>query len=199
MKSLLKEKLINKWDVGLNLNNCWIQKELYFINKDARLNILFNPIDSDRYSHLFQNTHYSKLLKFYNSYNGCKLFSNSLCIYGIQSKSNDLYQTYDLEWENKRLSQMINTNDYVFFGSLGGQYVFGLKRNIDDENIYCINVDDGNVVKVYDDFDLMFKTIFNNLYEEYDSNGIKLHRNKEFKNIKSLYNTTIEEKFLKEK
>ena len=195
----LKEKLINKWDVGLNLNNCWIQKELPFISKDARLNILFNPIDTDKYTHLFTNTDYHKLFKFYNSYNGCKLFSNSLCIYGIQSKSNDLYQTYDLELENKRISQMINTNDYVFFGSLGGQYVFGLKSNVNDENVYCIDVDNGSVVKVYEDFDLMFETIFNNLYEEYDKNGVKLNKNKDFKKIKSLYNTTIEEKFLEGK
>ena len=199
MKSLLKEKLINKWDVGLNLNNCWIQKELPFISKDARLNILFNPIDIEKYNHIFINTNNIKLFKFYNLYNGCKLFSNSLCIYGIQSKSNDFYQTYDLEWENKRISQMINTNDYVFFGSLGGQYVFGLKRDEKEEKVYCLNVDNGNVVKVYDDFELMFNTIFNNLYEEYDNNGVKLHKNEDFKIIKSLYNTTIEEKFLEEK
>lgn len=194
------EKLTPKWGEGNQLNNCWAQKRLDFISKDARLNILFNPIfEKEMYWDFFKSANCTKLLHFYNSYNGCKLFSNSLCIYGIQEHSSDLYQIYDLEWENMRLNAMMHKLNYIYFGSLGGQYVFALKKNSDDETVYCFNADNGFLVKKIENFDVLFSTLFNNLYDEYDAEGIKIHKNRKYKNIKSLYNTTIEKDFLEEK
>lgn len=194
------EKLTQKWGEGNQLNNCWVQKRLDFISKDARLNILFNPIsEKEKYCDFFKSANCTKLLDFYGSYNGCKLFSDSLCIYGIQEHSSDLYQTYDLEWENMRLNAMMHKRNYIYFGSLGGQYVFALKKNSDDETVYCFNADNGFLVKTFVNFDILFSTLFNNLYDEYDTEGIKIHKNKKYKNIKSLYNTTIEKDFLEEK
>lgn len=195
----IENKLIEKWGEGKKLNNCWAQKKLSFISNDARLNILFDPIsDSSLYKAFFKNVESAGLFEFYSQYNGCKLFSNSLCIYGIQEISFELYQTYDLEWENKRVNQMLNLSDYLVFGSLGGQYLFALKANSEEEMIYCMNVDDGEIVKHFDNFDLFFITLFDNLCKEYDANGVKIHKNIKFKNIKSLFNTTIEERFLEE-
>lgn len=194
-----KEKLIKKWGEGTELNNCWVQKKLNFISDEARLNILFHPLtDLTPYKKVLGNVASENLLEFYSRFNGCKLFSNSLCIYGLQEKSNETYQTYDLKWENNRVKLMLELNDYTFFGSLGGQYLFALKSDTIEETIYCINIDNGEVVKKFDNFNLLFSTLFNNLYKEYDENGQKTHKNKDFKNIKSLFNTTIEKKFLEE-
>ena len=196
----IKEKKKKKWGEGIKLNNCWTQKELNFISRFARLNVLFNPLnDISSYELIFKNVKGDRLLNFYNEFNGCKLFSDSLCIYGIQNNlSDDVYQTYDLNWENNRIYQMLHLNEYLFFGSLGGQYLFAYKINSNNEIVYCINVDTGEIVHTFKNFDLLFSTLFNKLYDEYDKTGEKIHKNKEFRKIKSLYNKTTQIEYLEE-
>ena len=200
IKMRIKDFLVEKWGSGTELNNCWTQKKLSFISNDARLNILFNPIpDVSSYSKFFGEASSKQLLDFYRHYNGCKLFSGSLCVYGMQNQSNDLYQTYDLEWENQRVHQMLGLKGYLIFGSLGGQYLFAFKTDSRDETVYCIDVDNGDVIRSFENFDTLFSTLFNRLYEEYDEIGCKIHRNLKLKNIKPLFNVTFEKEFLEDK
>ena len=199
MSSNSQEKLIERWGTGIELNQCWAQKRLNFISEEARLNILFNPVtDKSQYIDFFKTVNADRLLMFYRQYNGCKLFSNSLCIYGLCNASLDLYQVYDLRRENERLKHNLYAGHYLFFGSLGGQFLFAFKAESNDEKVYCINVDDGYVIKCFKNFDILFSKLLSGLYQEYDDDGKKIHKNSKYRKIKSLYNTTIERRFLEE-
>lgn len=182
------------------LRQSWVQKNIATISNFAMLNVLFNPFKSmDKYESYFRDVSAKRLMNFYKLYNGCRLFSDSLNIYGFQTFEHDDIETYDLEKENRRLKSNKKLIGYNYFGSIGGQYLFGLKQNSSLETVYCVNVDNGKVITKFKNFDILFDHLFDKLYDEYDQNGIKIHKNEKYKNIKTLYNLSFEKELLKEK
>ena len=81
-------ELTQKWGHFKKVNH-WLEQVITpFISDQAKLNLLFDPIEhsviADRFNKAFGVSPPRFLLEFYQITNGCRLFSNSLCIYGFK-------------------------------------------------------------------------------------------------------------------
>lgn len=195
-------ELTEKWG-QFKKNDHWLEQvDTTFISNKAKLNLLFEPIEQEEIKRRFHN-HFGVfpprfLLDFYKNTNGCRLFSNSLCIYGFQAYPSETFEPFDIVKETERVfSQHRFDQPLVFFGALGGQYLFCFSL-LDPNRIIIINADSFKRVKEFNGFEKCFETIFRNLLDEYDLLGKKKHINKRFRNIPILANLSFEKRFLEE-
>lgn len=192
------EKLEEKWGSFRKVSHYYEQCELPFISDQARLNVIFDPIDFGVVEGVFANKLKSELLpdlkEFYLKYNGCRLFSNSFNIYGVQVYDSDIYQPYDIVIENvnnyaKMSDREKKRCNLLFFGSLGGDYIFGYDRD-EKKQIYCVEAGHGKILKRFDSFNAFITYYINGLINEYDLKGKKLHPEEDSVGIPVLENLT---------
>lgn len=188
----IKKVLENKWGAFVSQGNYLANMPLPFISKDARLNVLFlQEIEAikNAFAEKFQSKILPELFEFYQHYNGCRLFFSSLNIYGVQFHHSDIFEPFDLLLENYNIQTRFDDNNYVFFASLGGNYVFAYRKD-ELSRVYAFEKGHKQVLKVFDGFKAWFNYYFDALLNEYDTDGKKLHPNDEFKQIPSLYHVT---------
>lgn len=161
---------------------------MHFISPNAKLNVLFSPKNEEDIHQLFLN-HFDTdipkdLMEFYKRYNGVRLFFGSLSVFGIQKFGEKDYQPYDLLMNNYN-NRDCNRYDLVLVATIGGQYVFGFKRN-ELTKIYGFKVREGEIVQTFESFSDFFEHYFNCLFNEYDANAKKIHPNLNYKGIPCL-------------
>ena len=186
-------KLESKWGNFIVHGHALCNKPMPFVSSKAFLNILFAP-NTECVQSSFDSLDAKPLpglIEFYKKYNGCRLFSSSLNIFGVQLYRNDLYEPYDLFRENLNIQSKFKDDNYMFFASLGGDFVFAYRK---DElcKIYAFKKGQKNLLKTYSTFLDWFNYYFNALFEEYDTEGRKVHPNDVFKEIPVLYHETNE-------
>lgn len=189
---MIKE-VLNKWGEFDNVEHRYVQKNLEFIAPNAYLNMLFEPIED--YFILLDNKYgkrnYPKrYISFLKETNGCKLFSNSFVIYGIV-KYNDRVTPVDINGVNLNLS-LYGVKDYFSFGNIGGRYELCFKDN--SEKVYVLEKKNDKyiLIKTLDSIDYIFDVVLNNLIEEYDLEGHKIHLKKEYKDMPLVVNLSDE-------
>jgi len=196
------QELERKWGPLFSSEHWAEQLDIPFVSEQAKLNILFNPLQistiKDRFYKEFQILIPKQLEEFYSKFNGCRLFSDSLCIYGFQVYPDDVFEPYDVIKETQKANfKFKRFNPYYFLvGSLGGQFLFAMDKTC-PEKIYVINSDNGKHIQTYNDFWECFSTVFGNLLNEYDSVGKKIHKNKKYTDIPILSNLSFDKIFLK--
>lgn len=184
-------KLETKWGHFEPIEHALCNKKMPFVSNKAYLNILYKPhIDATKKTFETLNANIPpKLLDFYQNYNGCRLLFSSLNIFGVQCHENELYEPFDLEFENNAIQTTFKDDNYIFFGSLGGEYVFAYKKD-ECSKIYVIKKGERQILKTFNSFDSWFSYYFDFLYNEYDEIGQKIHPNKEHEKIPILYHLT---------
>ena len=98
------DRLQSKWGCFEKDNHYLKQMDTSNGKKKAYLNILFNPIAQSEFvfAKIILNCDlHPNLLHFYEQFNGIMLFSESLRIYGIETNSNALYDSYDIVAQNE--------------------------------------------------------------------------------------------------
>jgi len=190
------KKLRDKWGEFVKRGNYISNGLMPFISNEARLNVLFVPKSIEEMSKYYKDVLnaelHRELNEIYEWTNGCRLFFGSLAIYGIRDENNDdILTPFDLEWENKNLSDKMNTDKYIFFGSIGGEFVFGYDKHNPSE-VYGMKVGDGTVLQKFDGVKDFFGHYFYALMEEYDIDCRKIHPTEAYKGIPVLENKCIE-------
>ena len=190
------DRLEEKWGRFIPKDHYRTNCPMPFISDDARLNVLFEKNGNDEIVSLFRGFFDAELPEelndFYLNYNGCRLFFSSLNIFGIQKYTDEIFEPYDIRIENDRIFGKCKklSSQYVFIGSLGGEYGFAFDKN-EKEKIYCFEIGKKKIVKEYDSFNVFFNQMFDYLFDEYDSNGRKININKEYKGIPVLEHLTF--------
>lgn len=180
MKEII-ETLEKKWNKFNNRETCLVQCCLD--GYDDYLNVVFKPIASKNYKYVYDLLDWNipdDLKSFYKECNGLSLFSESLLIYGATNDNNDIYNTTDIVHENaisKLKKSMSKYSDMIIFGSYG-YYYFCYKKDY-DKKIYVIGSVEKDVVHTFKSIDELLKYYVTKLLNEYDSNGIKKHKNVE--------------------
>lgn len=190
-------QLTDKWGDFIILDHYKEQVKLPFISDKARLNVLFDPLPDNVITDIFERKLHSGILpelaSFYKSFNGCRLFSSSLNIYGIQAYHDDVYEPFDLVRENfnhySMLSEMASDMNLVLFGSIGGDYRVGYDRD-EMSGVYIFKVGATRILKTYNGFEQFFMSYFNYLIDEYDLAGKKIHVLDKYKDIPVLANVS---------
>ena len=192
------DALVDKWGTMKHLGHYCANGDMPFISAAARLNIVFDPEKKDMIDAVFQsqfNCEASDALKaFYAESNGCRLFSGSLNVWGIQLHPEDLFEPFDLMLENQRVMAKIKLprmeiERYYFFASLGGEYIFGIKKD-ENSRVYGFKSGSKDIAIQFDGFDDFFDHFFSKLLDEYDLTGRKKHPNIEYQGIPVLENVT---------
>lgn len=120
-----------------------------------------------------------ELKEFYSYYNGCKLFSESITIYGISTEDSFPFD-FVINNLNKRaeLKGCKDRNNYVFIGSVADLNMYYLQSEIPNCNIYLSK---NGSTKVYQKFNSIKELIthyYKILENQYDDNGYRLNPNK---------------------
>ena len=189
-------RLEDKWGKFISKDHYKTNCPMPFISDDARLNVLFEKNGNDEINSLFRNSFGTEipeeLNEFYLNYNGCRLFFSSLNIFGIQKYNNEIFEPYDIRIENDRIFGKCKklSSQYVFIGSLGGEYVFAFDKQ-EMKKILCFEIGKKKIVKEYDSFNIFFDQMFDYLFDEYGSDGRKININKEYKGIPVLEHLTF--------
>lgn len=180
-----------KWGEFIKSGHAFCNQQMPFVSDEAYLNVLYEP-QTNAMQGVFNSLGSNilpELLAFYEKYNGCRLFFSSLNIFGVQCFDEEIYEPFDLALENHIIQESFKDNNYVFFASLGGDYVFAYKKD-EGSKIYAVKKGEKKVLKVFENFDSWFSYYFDALYEEYDEEGQKKHPNKRYKEIPALYHET---------
>ena len=195
------ETLTSKWGTFEKNGHAMVNGNMPFVSDTARLNMLFPAQNADAIADFVYKNYRcelpDQLLKFYQEYNGCRLFFGSLNLFGIQSYPTELYQPYDLFVENNHIlgnmkKHSKDTNDLVFIASIGGDYAFGINKA---NPVEIIGIKKGmtfSPVQVFPDFNAFFDFHFNRLLNEYGADCRKKHPTKQFIGIPALENLSIE-------
>ena len=181
-------KIEEKWGAFVRNGHALCNKQMPFVSAKAYLNVLYEPqVESiQKVLNSFGGIILPELLDFYKQYNGCRLFFSSLNIFGIQSFEEEIYEPFDLELENRIIQETFKNDKYIFFASLGGDYVFAYKKD-ECSKIYAVKKGRKKVLKKFDNFWSWFSYYFEALYDEYDNEGRKKHPNKRYKEMPALY------------
>ena len=190
------DKLTEKWGPFVKCGECLSNGRMPFISSEARLNAFFTPKMTSDVSFFFANSlkseEHPELKDIYAWTNGCRLFFASLCIYGIRDeKDKDILVPFDLKVENDNLSKNMPVDKYLFFASIGGEYVFGYDRYNPSE-VYGMRVGDKTILQSFDGVKDFFDQYFYPLMEEYDEKCKKIHPTEAYRGIPVLENKTIE-------
>lgn len=183
--------LESKWGKFIKNGHALCNKKMPFISEKTYLNILYETQIGavEKVFSKFGCIIIPELLDFYKQFNGCRLFFSSLNIFGIQIFDEDIYEPYDLELENRYIQEKFKNHNYVFFASLGGDYVFAYRKD-ECSKIYAVQKGKKKIIKEFENFESWFLYYFESLYDEYDEEGRKKHPNLEYKNIPALYHET---------
>lgn len=190
------DRLADKWGKFEENGNYFSNGLMPFISKDARLNVYFKPKSISEVLSCYKNdlnaALHPELEEIYEWTNGCRLFFASLSIYGIVDRDNDeVIVPFDLKVENDNLSKNMPVDKYLFFASIGGEYVFGYDRYNPSE-VYGMRVGDKTILQSFDGVKDFFDHYFYPLMEEYDEKCKKIHPNEAYKGIPVLENKCIE-------
>lgn len=190
--------LEDKWGPFEKSSNYISNGKMPFVSEVARLNVLFDKCDELIIENVFANKLNAPIMpelrQFYNEYNGCRLFFGSLSIFGIAKHPDDTYEPFDLFRENLNNVSKLNkrarkSNKYIFFASLGGDYLFGYDKE-DLQKVYCFKPGSLKVEAEYDSFETFWTHFFYGLIDEYDETCHKIHPNIEDEGIPALENVT---------
>lgn len=191
------EKLEEKWGNFEEKDHYKTNCSMPFVSDDAKLNVIFSPEEVSEiekaYSSIGDFVIPDDLLDFYKKCNGCRLFFGSLSIFGIQKYSEELFEPYDILGENRRLSSQmkLDSSEYLFFGSLGGDYVFAYDIK-NSRKVYGMPADKVEIVVEFENFSVFFDYYFRKLLDEYDKQGRKKHPDEMYKGIPVLEHLTSE-------
>lgn len=154
------------------------------ISDTLYLNELCSPIEMKNYEKLEQEFGISllpELKKFYESYNGCRLFHSTISIYGIptnESKPFDfVINNYNHHGELRK--NKCDDEDIIFFGGVGDCFVYYKQSEINNPKIYLSELGSVYVKKEFSSIQELLSFYINALSFEYDENGYKKHQGKE--------------------
>lgn len=190
-----KKLLQDKWGSFEKNGNYISNGEMPFISKEARLNVLFEPLQTEKVEEYFADILkaelHPELRSFYEWTNGCRLFFASLSVYGIRGECKDVLVPFDLDYENRNLLKTMPDDKYVYFASIGGAYVFAYDKKL-PSSIYGMKVGSMEILQTFESFNVFFDHYFGALLDEYDNEGRKLHPTEAYKGIPVLENKCIE-------
>ncbi len=190
----IEQELQKKWGEFSAQEHYVYQLHLPFISEKALFNLLFFPQSEQINKTVFREFGCELpdgLKKFYEKYNGCRLFFSSLSIYGLQQYTEDVYEPYDIVRENLNAQSSFQDERYVFFASLGGKYLFAFRKD-ELTKIYTVESGKRKILRVYEDFGEWFSHFFYGLMAEYDLTGRKVHPNGKYKKYPVLYHLTYD-------
>ncbi len=195
-----KWKLSKEKDVGLTyyVNNNEA-KHMAFYELYEKINMSYYKKFANSYNIVFL----PELLDFYKAYNGCKLFYDSISIYGIKINGNGPFDLFlndrnrhgdiktkisninskDLELPDgvtrKDFDNCIDVllDDIVFFGCVGKYNMYYKQSEISNPKIYLSYEEGITPIKTFNSIKEVFEFYIPKLYEEYDENGTKAHQN----------------------
>lgn len=185
--------LTKKWGPFNKNGHAYEQLTLSFVSEKTKFNVYFEKQSKDEINKSFEILNadiHPQLLEFYNYTNGCRLFSKSLCIFGLQKYPNEVYEPFDIFIENNRYKKILE-NKYVCFGSFGNDYLFVYQKQ-NANKTYIIDVNSNEIIKEFNDVVSLFDELFIKLLNLYDDKGKKIVPNKIFKGIKALENITLD-------
>ena len=193
-----RKKVESKWGKFIDEDQYYIKQcNLAVYSPRTFLNVLFKPVPEDNYKRIKNLGGYDipkELKKFYKSYNGIMLFSQTLRIYGVSVENlSSSYSTLDFVVENTmvRKNNPSWDDNMVSFGYYGSRYRFCYHRKKMKE-IYVI---DRNTLKVVHTFKSISDTLeyyVTKLMDMYDENGMKIGKDKNEKDT-PLMNISMEE------
>lgn len=189
------DALQDKWGKFIKKKGYCVNGPMRFISKDAWLNEFFKEFATEEIEVYFKKVLgaelHPELRDFYAWTNGCRLFFSSLSIYGILPSSKDKIVPFDIEYENKKLAISMGANKYLFFASIGGEYVFGYDKET-PSNVYGMKVGDISVLQTFNGINDFFDHYFDILIDEYGVDCKKLHPAEAYKGIPVLENKCTE-------
>ncbi len=183
----LDDLLQKKWNTIKKDSSGVYYGQVKHISDTVYLNELCSPIDNQYYDN-FEKAYNIKLLpelrKFYNYYNGCRLFHSSIVIYGIgvgESKPMDFFIN-DLNKHNEIPKNEITQeelDDVVFFGGVGDYNLYYKQSELNNPKIYLSP--NGNITpkQQFGSIQELMGYYINAFSYEYDENGYKKHQGKE--------------------
>lgn len=146
------------------------------ITKDTFLHTIYSPVKN--MPKFFSKKGWflpDDLKKFYQKYNGARLFFASFNIYGCQINSEKTDKVpYDIFIEN---SNHPNNLNYIIFGSILSCYYFAYKNDANDKKYYKLNAQDYSVVKAYNSLEQFFESELPVFINEYNFDGTRIHPN----------------------
>ncbi len=156
--------------------------ELKKFGEDIYLHKLFTKIDLDNYYEITKDLNAKllpELVDFYKSYNGCRVFSDSISIYGISSATECPFDLY-LNNLNKRaeLKHCKHKEDYVFIGGIADMEMYYLMSEFDNPKIHLSKNGETKIYKSFDSLQellMHYYLLFNTMY---DDEGYRLNPNK---------------------
>lgn len=194
------ERLEEKWGQFEKATNYVCNGKMPFVSGEARLNVLFDPCFGAQVEDCFacqlKAPVLEELKRFYQVSNGCRLFFGSLSVFGIACHPEDDYEPFDLFRENTNLVSKLGPLErrkctYVFFASLGGDYVFGYDKK-QPSKVFGFKPGSLRILQEFPSFDDFWKHYFEGLFVEYDDDCRKIHRNEEDAGIPFLEHLTHE-------
>ncbi len=190
-----EQRLREKWGEFIKVGNYLSNGKMSFISDDARLNVFFDPLPLESVEAYFNDVLKAKahpeLMEFYKWTNGCRLFFASLSMYGISRDGKDVLVPFDLDYENRKLLKSMPDNDYVFFASIGGAYVFAYDRSMPSK-VFGMKVGSTEILQTFEGVYEFFDHYFNALIEEYDVHCKKIHPTDAYLGIPVLENKCID-------
>lgn len=191
-------ELEKKWGKFIKKNSYFEQGKMPFVSKQARLNVLFEPLKDAEIKFIESKLGSlpDSLIAFYQKTNGCRLFFGSFNILGLRKNLEDIFEPYGILEENLALNLATDTNiggneNYVFFASIGGDYFFAYKKE-EKCQVYCMKKGDFKILKTFNNFQDFFEYYFYKLYQEYGTDCKKIHILPEDKDFPLLAHLTIE-------
>lgn len=186
-------ELEEKWGKFIKRNSYFEQGEMPFVSKQARLNVLFDPLNETEIETIESQLGSlpDTLKTFYRNTNGCRLFFGSFNIFGLRKNLDDVFEPYGILEENLVLNLATGNEKYVFFASIGGDYFFAYEKE-EKKCVYCIKRDGNEVLKTFSNIQECFEYYFYKLYKEYGSDCKKIHILPEDKDFPLVAHLTIE-------
>ena len=155
--------------------------------KQSYLNILFNAVDIGKLQcvqYAFSCEFHPEIKEFYKNFNGIMLFSESLRIYGIESNEEALYDSYNIIEQNENDSIKSYGDKYSNFIVFGYySYCLFCFDKTDFEYLYVFDTMQEKIVYKFKRLSELLYHYVNYLYDEYDSNGMKIHFDKNLKGL----------------
>ena len=191
----------SKWGKLETVGHCMQNGKMPFVSEQARLNMLFLPEDINdliaKVEKKFECRLPEQLIKFYTSFNGCRLFFNSLNVFGIQVHPSEQYQPFDLFVENNHILGSLKAKerkvcDLVFVSSIGGDYAFGFNRSNPSGIVGIRKGSLSAAVQCFDSFDVFFDHYYSKLLNEYGDDCRKKNPTRQFIGIPALEHQTNE-------
>ena len=186
MKKII-EKLETKWNAFENDKFYLKQCDTSNGKEQTYLNVLFYAVDIGKLQGVqeaFCCKIHPELKRFYESFNGIMLFSESLRIYGIESNDDALYDPYDIVEQNKNDSIQNYGDKYANFVVFGYySYCLFCFDKTDFSYLYVFDTRQEEIVYKFKKLSDLLSHYVDYLYNEYDNRGMKIHFDKSLKGL----------------